>query len=377
MNRKARRTAEKQLRTADVKNTSKETTGILIDQAVRAAQAAQWNEAERVLNHVLAADPDNAEALHQLGMAFGNTGRAGEGLEFLKRATALKPGEALYWNNLAACYLGAGFFPEAVDAARKAVILEPGYAAAWSRLGDAYGDLRDYAKASEAYERYQTLAGSELGVQKRLANCLINLGRLDEAETYLRAAGAVAPDDTDVLSNLGNVLVARNQFAEAAVCLEKAVTASRPTSAMCFNYARALCGLNDQPAAVRWLRKATSLDHRAADAWLLLGDLCLKAGDYAEAKIAAKRVAEIIPNSPVAQDLIRRVKAVTPVAAPVPAKNGAVFWDFHLGDGAANETPAAAPLDVVFVNGPVKTEQPAEPKPNAEGTFDLTILKIV
>ena len=112
-----------------------------------------------------------------------STGRASEGIDFLKRATDLKPAEALYWNNLAACYLATSRLAEAVDAARKAVILEPGYAAAWSRLGDAYSDLKDFARARDAYERYEAMAGSELSVQKRLANCLINLGDLGKAET--------------------------------------------------------------------------------------------------------------------------------------------------------------------------------------------------
>ena len=372
MNRKSRRTAAKQLRSSDVKGTGESTQRLLIDQAVIAAQAAQWEEAERILRHVLAVDPDHAEACHLIGMALASTGRANEGVTFLRRATALKPAEALYWNNLATGCSAAALLTEAVEAARKAVILEPGYAAAWSRLGDAYGDLKDYAKAREAYERYEALAGSEVGIQKRLANCLINLGQLGDAETYLRAAQELAPEDIDVLSNLGNVLVADGRFAEAAAYLAKAVAGRKPSATMCFNYARALKGVDDQPAAIRWLRKATSIDHRAVDAWLLLADLTLKSGDLAEAKVATKRAAELVPGHPMTQDLLRRVG----MAVPAPARTGPVMWDFHLGDGNANPAPAAAPLDVVFVNGPVQTKEPAEPKPNAEGTFDFTILKI-
>lgn len=375
MNRKARRTAAKQLRSSDVAGTNESTVQLLIDQAVTAAQAAQWAEAERILRHVLAVDPGHAEALHLIGMTLASLGRAVEGVEFLKRATALVPNQALYWNNLSICYAAAARPGDAVEAGRKAIILEPGYAAAWSSLGDAYGDLKDYASAKEAYQRYEALAGSELGVQKRIANCFINLGELAEAETYLRAARDVAPADVDVLSNLGNVLAARGQFAEAAACLEKAVAGPKPTASMCFNYARALRGLDDRPAAIRWLRKATSLDHRAVDAWAMLADLSLKAGDLAEAKVAARRVAELVPNNPAATELMRRVKAATPAATPAPP-TGPVMWDFHLGDGNA-PVPAAGPLDVVFVDGPVKDEKPAAAKkPSADGVFDLTILKI-
>lgn len=372
MNRKTRRTAAKQLRSSDIKGTGETTQRLLIDQAVTAAQAAQWEEAERILRHILAVDPDHAEGCHLIGMALASTGRASEGVTFLRRATTLKPAEALYWNNLATCLSAASLSTEAVEAARKAVILEPGYAAAWSRLGDAYSDMKEYAKAREAYERYEALAGSEVGVQKRLANCLINLGQLGEAETYLRAAQAVVPEDIDVLSNLGNVLLARGQFAEAAICLEKAVAGPKPSATICFNYARVLKGLNDQPAAIRWLRKATSVDHRSVDAWVLLADLSLKSGDLAEAKVAARRVGELVPNHPTAKDLMRRIQAAAP--APTPVRSGPVMWDFHLGDG--NAAPATAPLDVVFVDGPVKTETPAEAKPTADGAFDLTILKI-
>jgi tetratricopeptide (TPR) repeat protein len=57
------------------------------------------------LKRALAMDPDNAEIEHRLGMTLFYTDSPrdrGDGLEHLRRATALNPREALYWADLAA-----------------------------------------------------------------------------------------------------------------------------------------------------------------------------------------------------------------------------------------------------------------------------------
>ena len=386
MNRKSRRTAAKQLRSSDFKGTDVKTVALLLDQAITAAQAGKWTDAEKILHHLLQVDPDHAEASHMMGMALGSTGRVAEGIEYLKKATKQKPGEALYWNNLATCYCAAHQFAEAVDAARKAVTIEPGYAVAWSRLGDSLSDIKDFASARDAYERYKVLAGADLGVEKRIANCLINLGQLSEAETCLKALRAQAPDDTEVLGNLGAVLVARRQFAEALPCLETAATADRKKYSLAFNYARALEGTGEIGSAIQWLRRATSIEHRSGEAWLLLGELLLQTGEIDEALVSAKRAAAFRPGEE-ATSLMRRVEAARNPAAAIaptttPAKPSPVMWDFHLGDDAP--APAAGgPIAVDFVNQPktngVHAKEAEAPKPKpvaAGGIVDLTVLKI-
>ncbi|TDQ84372.1 tetratricopeptide repeat protein [Dongia mobilis] len=379
MNRKSRRTAAKHLRTADTRRADAATSQVLIDQAVAAAQSGRWQEAEKVLRYLLSVDPDNAEALHMMGMALGSTGRATEGIDMLRRATELKPSEALYWQNLAACLLGAEQPHKAAEAARHAVTLEPGYVAAWSRLGDALAETQDFNGACGAYERVQALAGQELGNLKRIANCQMNLGRLDIAEATLKSADAMAPDDPEILANLGAVLVARSNYVDAVEVLAKAVEHDSKKFTVVYHYARALAGAGKAEPALLWARKATALEHRSLNAWVLLGKLALDLGHLAEAEVAARRATQLGPDTSEARQLNQRLKGVAPATKQTPA-----YMDFHLGDPDAVAPVPGVPLNVTFTDAPVqKVPSPKDPMkkddakaPAPDGTFDFTILKI-
>jgi Flp pilus assembly protein TadD len=371
MNRKSRRAAAKQLRTADTKRTDETTAQVLIDQAVVAAQSGKWPEAEKILRHLLTVDPDHAEALHMMGMALGSTGRAPEGVAMLKRATELKPAEALYWNNLAACHIGAEDPRAAIEAARKAVTLEPGYVGAWSRLGDALVEAKDFVEACNAYERVQALVGREFENLKRIANCQMNMGKLDAAEISLKHAQEMSRDDPEILANLGSVLVARSRYAEAVTALEKAVEHDSKKFTVVYHYARALAGAGRQETAILWARKATALEHRSLNAWVLLGKLSIDAGNLAEAEVAAKRANQLAPGSNEAQQLNQRLKGIMPATKQAP-----MMMDFHLGDPNAPVPAPGLPLDITFVDAPVKAEKPESKKPAPDGVFDFTVLKI-
>lgn len=394
MNRKARRTAAKQIRSVDMKGASDQTLDILVDRALADIQSGKWSQAEASLRQILVANPNHAEALHQLGIALARAGRAVEGVDFLRRATDLKPDEALYWNNLAVCNLGAARNRDAADAARRAVTIDPSYGMAWDSLGDALTAVKDFAGARDAYERSIAIKGMDLVSLKRIANCQMNIGDLSAAESRLRQALALAPDDIEVLSNLGSVLVAAQKPAEALVHLEQAAERTPDQFSVAYNYARALAATNLPEKAVRWLRRATSIDHRASGPWLQMGELLLGMGDVPEALVAAKRARDLAPNSVVAADLLQRVEfAIKPSAAAVPASpkpkpQAPAMWDFHLGDGAPAQPAPSGGLDVTFGKAKAQAQPaadkaksskeaaPAEEAKPAGGIVDLTVLKI-
>jgi Flp pilus assembly protein TadD len=387
MNRKARRTAAKQIRSVDMKGASTETLDLLVDKALANAQAQKWPEAEAVLRQIVTAHPTHAEALHQLGIALGRLGRAVEGIDFLRKATELKPAESLYWNNLSVCSLAAARPHDAVEAARRATAIDPHYGMAWDSLGDALTTMKDYLGARDAYERSIATKGVDLASLKRLANCQMNIGDLAAAEANLQQALQLAPDDLEVLSNLGSVLVALHKPAAALVHLEQAVERTPDQFSVAYNYARALAATDQSAKAIRWLRRATSIDHRAHGPWLHLGELLLKTGDVLEALVAAKRARDLAPGLMAATDLLQRVEfAVKPgmVKKPAsPAPRATTMWDFHLGDGAPAQSAPSSGLDVTIGKDktltaeaggkPVKEAESAKP---ADGIVDLTVLKI-
>ena len=58
-----------------------------------------------MLKRVVAAQPDNADALINLGLALGQAHEARDAVPFLERAIQLQPDNATAHQNLAAAYL--------------------------------------------------------------------------------------------------------------------------------------------------------------------------------------------------------------------------------------------------------------------------------
>ena len=77
------------------------------------------------LRALIAAQPDFAEAHHQLGNGLKSLGRFAEAILSLREAARLAPGEAAVWLNLGVAALELGGREEAVAAFGRAIALEP------------------------------------------------------------------------------------------------------------------------------------------------------------------------------------------------------------------------------------------------------------
>lgn len=385
LNRKARRTVAKQARSTDFKSASEQTLDLMTDKALKYANMGKWQEAETVLQQIIKAHPRNAEANHLLGIVLGKLGRPIDGIVYLKNATEIKPGEALYWNNLAVCLLAAARSRESADVARKAVIINPNYAAAWDSLGDALTVLQDFAGAKLAYERSLVLKGAETTSLKRLANCLMNIGNLQDAEVTLRRALELDAMDVDTISNLGAVLVAVKRYSDALIYLEQIIERKVDQFSVVYDYARALAGTDQRDKAIRWFRRATSINHRNSGPWIHLGELLLAEGNFGEAFQAAKFAINTSPTSKVAIDLMERIEQVhqfnkTTVTTQEQPKT--IMQDFYLGSHTSAKPAQASRLNVTFSAAGVAENiartkfTDAKQDEGKNDTLDLTILKI-
>ena len=385
MNRKARRTAAKQMRRPGVAGISVGSAEMATDRAVEQMQAGRDDEAERILRNVLKVQPDHAEALHLLGMALTRSGRGVEGVEYLRQAALAKPLEALYWNNFAVSCLGIENFSEAADAARRAVELDAGYGMAWDNLGTALVSLKDNAGAKTALSSSIRLGTGNLQTLKRASACAMATNDLQSAETWLRQAMADAPKELDVLSNLGAVLMARSQLAEAKEILSRAVTMDPDHHLSALHYGAVLVATGDRPAGLRWMRRATSADHKAVDGWRLLGETLLADGQIEEAIVSLKRAAALAPHNAAIAALLERARGGGTGHVPAPLEPDAdpCVLDFQLpAQNAPTAAIAAKPAAAAAPSKPGAFEftlpaikEPAK-KAGTTGVVDLTILDI-
>lgn len=338
-----------------------------INRGLAAINSGKYQEAEQLFRQMLKADPGMVEAKHQLGTVLARTGRADEGISYLREATAASPKEPLYWSNLAAaCYI-AHDSKGAIDAARHAVDLQPDYGLAWDNLASSLMDLGEFAEAIPAFQKAISLGAGDIESMKRLSSCYFGVEDYGNAIRVIRDVLQGNPSDFEMLASMGAAQIEIKEIAGAVETLAKAAAIAPDHFPTAYHYGRALRLSGDMTAALRWLRRATSSDPRNPVAWRDLADASLEGGDTENAKVAIDRAMALEPNAQSIRALNERINGPSPATGDfnLDLSGFGNFGGFNLPT-----TPAVPKVDVST------TEKVVTPDVSNAGGLDLSVLKI-
>jgi predicted O-linked N-acetylglucosamine transferase (SPINDLY family) len=228
-------------------------------------QAGQLAEAETLYRRVLQLEPDNAQALHALGILamqsrrfevaaelirqairgdrnqsafYANLGEAyrhlqktSEAIDCCRKALRLQPNLAHVHSTLGMLLRGENKLDEAAAALREALRLRPDESQARLRLGQVLEDQKQLAEAEACFRRVLRSDPNAAEPHVHLASVLHAQGKRDEAAQHYRAALAINRNDADAHTNLGTVLHEQKKHAEATAHFQAAL-AARPNAAV-------------------------------------------------------------------------------------------------------------------------------------------------
>jgi tetratricopeptide (TPR) repeat protein len=260
------------------------------------------------LQAVVAADPANADAQRDLGLALSQRVREtadptlyAPALAALEAALAIVPEDALALVGVAAIQLGKHEFADALVTARKAIVLSPSLVAAHAAEVDALVELGRYDDADEAAARTFGLSAN-LSSFARVSYLAELRGRLPVAVAAMREAAkspGLAPENSAyVEALLGNLLTYTGDPAAAAAAYEAAL-------ALVPDHAPSLAGLGRLAVGAGDLDQAIARFERAA-AVIPLPEYVIALGD---AQAAAGRDAEAAKSYDLARAEIQLFKA--------------------------------------------------------------------
>ena len=169
-------------------------------------QAGRLGDAQTAYREALSLDPDNAEALHLLGVLANQVGDNEAAVTLIERAIQRDRTHADYHTNLGVALAALDRGDEAEAAYRRALDLDPCH-------GDALANL---------------------------GRLMEEAGRSEQAVTMLRQALAVRPDDPEIHNDLAVVLVATNRLAEAIPHYRRSLALNPADPETHFNLSRAL-----------------------------------------------------------------------------------------------------------------------------------------
>ena len=148
-------------------------TKVTFQEAVRLHGAGRLREAEGLYRQILQREPDNAEAMHHLGLVGHQVGQHAAALDMMRRSITLKPNVSFFHKNLGAVLQAMGQFKDAAAAYEQGIRLAPNDASGHHALGVVLEKLHEYERAKEAY-------GRAVQLDPRHAPSYFNLGVIAE-----------------------------------------------------------------------------------------------------------------------------------------------------------------------------------------------------
>src|ERR1700722_13418068 len=99
-----------------------------IETAVQHHQAGNLPQAEQLYRQILQADPQNADALHLLGVIACQVGRSDVGVDYIRQALRFRPDFPRAVSNLGNALRDLGKLDEAASSYRETLRLQPNFA---------------------------------------------------------------------------------------------------------------------------------------------------------------------------------------------------------------------------------------------------------
>ncbi|HEY2414933.1 MAG TPA: tetratricopeptide repeat protein [Pirellulaceae bacterium] len=307
------------------------TTSEALSIALRHRQAGELSAAEQIYRQILTAEPNHAEAWHDLGVIASQTGRSNEATEYLtralqlrpnwpdanfelggifknqknleaaepcyRRAIALKPDFAEAYANLGEVFYQVGKLAEAIDCLRRAADLKPESAEVQNNLGAMLQQQGDLVSAVTSYRRAIERRPNYAVAYFNLANALRDQGKKREAMQAYRSAIALQPELAEAYVNLGNVLADSRRLSEAVTCFQHAIRLKPDLAEAHNSLGTALYEQGQFANAADCYRQAVTLLPDYAEAHSNLGAALKNVGQVDESIAHHRRAVELRPDS--------------------------------------------------------------------------------
>jgi tetratricopeptide (TPR) repeat protein len=237
-----------------------------LGQGVAHHQAGRLDLANGKYREVLAAVPDHAAALHNLGVIAFQLGQYEPALELINKAIQQDRSIPSYYITRGLALYGLKRLDEAIVAYAQAIALKPDFAEALLNRGLALEEQRRFDEALESYDRAIALKPDLAEALSNRGNVLRALGRLADAlESHDRAV-ALKPDLAETYYNRGNTLRDLDRLDEAASSYHRALALSPDFPELLYNRGEASRKLGRLDEAIADYDRALTLkpDYPAA-----------------------------------------------------------------------------------------------------------------
>jgi tetratricopeptide (TPR) repeat protein len=264
----------------------------VLTNAVSLHQAGQWAGAARLYQQILRERPDDADALHLLGVLNHQQGQHARAAELIGRAIALRPNAAAFHCNLSESCRALGQHERAAECCRTALRLEPNSPEGLCGLGLALAGLGRWTEAVVHYRQVLRQRPDYLPAHNALGLALRHLGQFEAAQAHFGWAVHMSQTAVPPRVNLARLLLDRGRPADALPYCCEAVRLQPGMAELHHLLGNAMRDLKNYPQAEAAYREALRLAPDFAQAQADLGALLRQQGRLLDALPWLQRAAQ-------------------------------------------------------------------------------------
>lgn len=239
---------------------------------------------------------DSDAALYQRGLAYARLGRWGRAASLWRRLVRRRPDLLAARLRYGEALLRLGKPAAADEEAAAALRLEPGSPEARRLRGVALARLRRFAEAAEAFRAWIAVAPREAAAEFSLARALLLMA--DEAGAEAACWRAAAHDRNLARAHLllARIALAHGKLGQAQAHLKDAVDARPRAASLRAMLARVMLRRSRLQGALKMARTALAIDPGCDSAALVIAELNIVDGKFAEAQAILRQLAERRPD---------------------------------------------------------------------------------
>ena len=260
---------------------------------------------------VLEVNPNDTEALNNLGGSLSELGNDEEAIEYYDKAISIDPFniEALYNKGLALYNLGR--YEEANKYLDTVLRMDPNNIGALDTKGLSLAALGFYHAAIGYYDRVLEIDPNNLGSLYNKGFALVDLKNYPEAIRYYKMVIMMDPDNLKTLVELGNTLLKMENYAESIEYYDRALEIDPTNVDVLVNKGVGFYNLNVTNYALHYFDKALQFDPYDIAALNNKGSALMSQKNYSEAKEYYTKVLKIDPDDP--DGLNNKLKAISKI----------------------------------------------------------------
>jgi Flp pilus assembly protein TadD len=274
---------------------------------IKAFDAGNFGDARKSFDSAAKKNPNDYQALFNLGMACEKLGDKAAAETAYKAALALKPDLDLVAAELCALYVDEGRIDEALAVGRAGTAKHPGNASLHENVGVALATRGDQESAAAEFEQAIKIQPSEPMFRLTFAHWL-NVWHTHGATPHLDAARDLAKDDYGMIASVGHEYRMAGEFDHCIKTFDRAIQIKDGGEV---RTERALCklGSKDEKGTLDDLQAAVNKEPSYAPAHYYLGGRFALAKRFKDAAAEYAKYLELAPDGSLSKQASERLKA--------------------------------------------------------------------